>query len=464
MDRMSPLDASFLRVEDAVTHMHIGAVAVFQGPAPSVQEVRAMVTGKLPLVPRYRQKIRFVPGGLGRPVWVDDPYFRLGYHLRQTALPAPGGDHELRNLVGRLMSQQLDRTKPLWEMWTVEGLSDGHWALVSKVHHCMVDGIAGTDLLALLLDAEPTSPDPLPDSWVPRPEPSADELVLRAVLDLARSPGEQVRAARATLRRPRALASSLIDVAKGLTALGGVARPTTRATLTGPIGPHRVWSWAKASLDEVKVVRHSLGGTVNDVVLAVITLGFRELLLSRGEDTFTTVLRSLVPVSVRASGERGVANNRVSAVFAELPVGRSDAVDVLSAIRAQMDGLKDSKQAVAGEALTALSGFAPATLLTLGARLASRLPQRSVHTVTTNVPGPQVPLYAMGRRLLEVFPFVPLGAGIRIGVAVFSYAGRLTFGLTGDYDHARDLDVLAAGIEDGVTAMVKAARGNTAGD
>jgi diacylglycerol O-acyltransferase / wax synthase len=295
MDRMSPLDASFLHVEDAVTHMHIGAVVVFEGPRPTPEEVRAMVAAKLALVPRYRQKVRFVPGGIARPVWVDDPHFRLAYHLRQTALPSPGGDGELRSLVGGIMSQQLDRTKPLWEMWTVEGLSEGHWALVSKIHHCMVDGIAGTDLLALMLDTDPRPTQVEPDRWTPRPEPSADELVVSALVDLARSPGEQLRVVRASLRRPSALVTTLTDLARGLTALGGVARPTTRATLIGPIGPRRRWSWATATLEDVKAVRVGLGGTVNDVVLSAVTLGFRELLSSRGEDLASVTLRCSCP-------------------------------------------------------------------------------------------------------------------------------------------------------------------------
>jgi diacylglycerol O-acyltransferase / wax synthase len=457
VDRMSPQDASFLHVEDAVSHMHIGSVAVFEGPPLSSEELETMVAGKLPLVPRYRQKVRFVPLQLGRPVWVDDPHFNLGYHLRHTALASPGGDRELRNLVGRVMSQQLDRHKPLWEMWMVEGLDQGHWALVSKVHHCMVDGVSGTDLLAVVLDAEPEPARPLAERWEPEPEPSSVQLARDAMVDLVASPYEQLRAARASTRAPRQVVRNLGEVARGLRAWTGVVRPTPRSTLNGPIGPHRRWDWARTTLADVKTVRRALGGTVNDVVLTVLTRGFRDLLLSRDEDVSARVVRTLVPVSVRTPGERGTYNNRVSAMIAALPVGLDDPAARLAAIRTQMDGLKESKQAVAGEVLTSLTGFAPSLLLALGTRVAMRIPQRNVNTVTTNVPGPQVQLFACGRPMIEAFPFVPLASSVRVGVAIFSYNGMLNYGVTGDYDTARDIGVLCSGIEAGMTELLKLA-------
>jgi diacylglycerol O-acyltransferase len=457
MDRMSPLDASFLHLEGPVSPMHIGSVAVFEGPAPPAAELEAMVAGKLPAVPRYRQKVRFVPLDLGRPLWVDDPHFNLGYHVRHTALPSPGGDDELRNLVGRVMSQQLDRTKPLWEMWMVEGMEDGHWAIVSKVHHCMVDGVSGTDLLAVVLDQDPAPPPPEPDQWEPAPEPSNAALFTDAVRDRVVNPYEQFRALRSGLRGPRALRTQLGDVGKGLRSLVTAVRGSPETSLNGPIGPHRRWNWARSTLGDVKVVRTSLGGTVNDVVLTAITQGFRELLLSRGEAVDGREVTTLVPVSVRTPGERGTYNNRVSAMFAQLPVGIADPVERLTSIRAQMDGLKESKQAVAGEVLTSLTGFAPPMLLAVGTRVASRASQRNVNTVTTNVPGPQFPLYAVGRQMLEAFPFVPLGGQIRIGIAIFSYNGMINFGVTGDYDAAPDIGVLCQGVEDGMGELLKAA-------
>ena len=458
MDRMSPLDASFLHIENAVSHMHIGSVAIFEGPAPSYEEFEAMIAGKLPAVPRYRQKVRFVPLQLGRPLWVDDPHFNLGYHLRHTALASPGGDRELRNLVGRVMSQQLDRHKPLWEMWMVDGLDSGHWALVSKVHHCMVDGVSGTDLLTVVLDAEPEPAPALPDDWHAEAEPTDARLVVDALAALVASPYEQLRAARSATRAPRQVLTQFTEVASGLRAWTGVVRRTPPSSINGPIGPHRRWDWARSTIVDVKTVRRALGGTVNDVVLTVLTRGFRDLLMSRGEDVEDRVVRTLVPVSVRTPGERGTYNNRVSAMIAELPVGLASPAARLSAIREQMDALKESKQAVAAEALTSLSGFAPSMLLALGTRVAMRIPQRNVNTVTTNVPGPQSRLFACGRTMVEAFPFVPLASNVRIGVAIFSYNGLLNYGVTGDYDTAPDIAVLCAGVEAGMTELLKLAQ------
>jgi len=457
MDRMSPLDASFLHIENDVNHMHIGSVGIFEGPAPEYGDFADLVAGKLPLVPRYRQRVRFVPLDLGRPLWVDDSHFNLGYHLRHTALPPPGGDRELRNLVGRLMAQQLDRTKPLWEMWMVESLQDGHWALVSKVHHCMVDGVSGSDLLAVLLDPEREPAKPPPDTWRPEPEPSDVRLVSEAVGDLIASPYEQFRAMRAAARGWRQLAGLFGDAARGVASMAGLVRPTVVSSLNGPIGPHRRWDWARTNLADVKRVRATLSGTVNDVVLTVLAHGFRDLIMARDEEPEGRGVRTLVPVSVRMPDEHGVYNNRVSAMFAELPVGIVDPAERLAAIRAQMRGLKESKQAVAGEVLTSLSGFAPALLLAVGTRVAFRIPQRNVNTVTTNVPGPQFPLYACGRQMLEVFPFVPIAGHLRIGVAIFSYNGMLNFGVTGDYDTAADIGVLCRGVEDGMSELLKLA-------
>jgi diacylglycerol O-acyltransferase / wax synthase len=455
MDRMSPQDASFLHIENSVNHMHIGSVGVFEGPAPPYDDIARLVAGKLPLVPRYRQKVRFVPLQIGRPVWVDDPHFNIGYHLRHTALPPPGGDEQLRNLVGRLMAQQLDRNKPLWEMWMVEGLSEGHWAVISKVHHCMVDGVSGTDLLTVVMDVQPEPSPPVPDPWRPGPEPTDVRLLANAVTDLVANPYEQYRAVRATTRGWRQLGGQVRDLGRGLASYAGIIRPNVRSSINGPIGPHRRWDWARTTLADVKTVRKGLGGTVNDVVLSVLTRGFRDLLLARGEPVEDREVRTLVPVSVRADSERGTLNNRVSAMFARLPVGIADPAERLAAIRAQMEGLKESGQAVAGERLVSLSGFAPPMLLALGARVMRGVSQRNVNTVTTNVPGPQFPIYLVGRQMLEVFPFVPLGGGMRVGIAIFSYNGMLNYGVTGDYDTADDIGVLCRAIEDGMSELLK---------
>ena len=473
MDRLSPLDASFLHIEDTdrTVGMHIGSTAVFEGPPPDQDTFARTVESRLSLVPRYRQRVETVPFGLGRPVWVDDVDFALDYHMRRTALPAPGGEAELQRLVARLMSQRLDRTKPLWEMWIVEGLADGQWAMVSKVHHCMVDGISGVELLAVMLDLTPEPPD-LPDPangdvarWDPEPAPSRADLALRTVGELATSQYEQLRVVGSMVRQPRRLLEPAGEVVAGLRSLAGLARPAASA-LSGPIGPHRVVAWAETDLAAIKQVRAALGGTVNDVVLTAITGGFRTLLLSRGEDTTDRVVRTLVPVSVRsaradsgAAAHDGTFDNKVSAMFAELPVSLADPIEVLGVTRRQLGDLKESKQAVAGEALTSLSGFAPPVLLGLGMRVASRVVTRggNLHTVTTNVPGPQLPLYSCGRQLLRAYPYVPIAAPLRIGVAIFSYNGTVTFGITGDHDVSSDIGVLAAGITTAISDLRAAA-------
>ena len=404
----------FRHVEDAVTHMHmhIGSVGIFEGPAPGPGEVQSAVDVRLPQVPRCRQKIRFVPLALGRPAWVDDPHFNLEYYVRRTALRAPGGDEELRNLVGRVMSQPLDRAKPLWEMWVAEGLDDGRWALVSKTHHCMVDGVSGTDLMSVILSKEREATAAVDDGWEPAPEPSSGALVTHALAQRAASPFEGLRTVLSAARGPRRVARQTVDVARGFANLRTFLSPNPSSTLNGPIGPHRRWDWARARLVDIKQIRALHGGTINDVVLAAITGGFRELLLSRGETVEGRVIRTLVPVSVRADDARGTYDNKVSAMFAQLPVELEDSVERVHSLHEQMQDLKESGQAVAAERLTALGGFAPAMLLALGGRVATRLPQSTINTVTTNVPGPQYPLYLAERRMLEAFPFVPLGGHV----------------------------------------------------
>ena len=457
MDRMNPLDASFLAIEDDKNPMHIGSVAIFEGPAPTYGDVVRMVASKLPLVPRYRQKVRMVPLQLGRPVWVDDPHFQILYHIRHTAVPSPGSEEQLRNLAGRVFAQNLDRGKPLWEMWIVEGLKGGRWALISKVHHAMVDGVSGADLLQVILDKDPSVVDPVIDDWNPPREPTAVEVLADATINRVMEPIEALRGLPALARSPLPGGMSLGDVGRSLRAYSSIMLGKN-VDLNGPIGPHRRWSWAKSSLADIKNIRMALPGTVNDVVLAVITRGFRDLLLGRGADLEGRVVRTLVPVSVRSPEEKGVHNNRVSGMFPGLPVGIEDPVERLEDIRRQMDGLKESKMAVAGDSLINLGGFAPPMLLALGTRLASRMPQRTLNTITTNVPGPQIPLYIQGRQLLEAYPYVPIQGNVRIAIAIFSYLGGMNFGVTGDYDTTADIDVLTRGIEAGMQEYLEIAR------
>ncbi|HET9077682.1 MAG TPA: wax ester/triacylglycerol synthase family O-acyltransferase [Acidimicrobiales bacterium] len=458
-ERLSPLDASFLHVEDGVTHMHIGSVSIMEGPPPVFDDLRDMVASKLPLVRRYRQVVKRVPLDLGRPVWADDPFFNIDYHLRHTALPSPGSDAQLSNLVGRVMAQQLDRNRPLWEMWMVEGLPGDRWAIISKVHHCMVDGVAGSDLLGLILDVSPDPVRTAPQPWIPALPPAGWELAADAVTAMLTSPFEMGRVLRARTRIPRRIVSEAAGTLSGLVDAAASMRGRSSTSLNGPIGPHRRWVWGSVSVAEVKEVRRRFGGTFNDVVLALVTGGFRSLLEKRGEDV-DLPLRTLVPVSVRGRDHRGMAvgdgsmANRVSAMFAELPVHIPDPLDRLRSLSAQMADLKRSKQALAGETLTSLSGFAPPLLLSLAGRLGTKVPQRTINTVTTNVPGPQIPLFALGRRMLQVYPYVPLGIQMRTGVAIFSYDGSVGFGITGDYDTAPDIDVLASAVQTGVAELL----------
>jgi WS/DGAT/MGAT family acyltransferase len=452
MEWMSAIDSSFLHVENATTPMHIGGVSIFEGPAPGFDDLRAMVAGKLDLVPRYRQRIRSVPLAAGSPAWIDDRHFSLDYHLRHTAIPPPGSEEQLRQMAARVFSQQLDRNKPLWELWVVEGLSGGRWALLSKVHHCMVDGVAATDLMSVMFSD--TTARPGGGDWSAEHDPSSFEVLIRALARMA-SPGGQLEMLRRALGAPISTLRAAVEVAKATAAAGPSMRPVAASSLTGPIGPHRRWSWADAGLADVKRIRAAFGGTVNDVVLTLITNGFRQLLDSRGETIATDrVVRTMVPVSVRRAGERGVYNNRVSAVFAGLPVGLADPVARLDQIRSEMDGVKQSKQAVAGDVLTSLSGFAPPLLLALGSRLVTLSPRLNMHTATTNVPGPQQPVQTLGRRMIASYPFVPVVGSIRIVVAIFSYDGGLYFGVTGDYDGAPDIDVLTEGIRSGMDDLL----------
>ena len=466
MERLSPLDVSFLHIEDAdrTAHMHVASIAIFEGPAPAQEEFSRTLNGRLHVVPRWRQRVQRVPFQLARPVWVDAVDFDLDYHLRRTALAAPGSELELRRLVGRICSQRLDRTKPLWEIWVVEGLAYGRWAMVNKAHHCMVDGVSGTELLGLLLDLTPDTPRHGPVEWRPHAVTPRD-VTLDAARSLATDTGEQLRAVRSALRTPAHAIRDVAEIVAGVRSLSGSVRTKSDTGLTGPIGSHRVVAWGDATLADVKLVRNALGGTVNDVVLTAITNGFSELLASRGESVDGRSVRTLIPVSVRASRDDraatgdGTFNNKVSIMFAALPVCIADPAERLAFIREQLYGLKQSNQAVAGEALTSMSAVAPDALVSLAARAVARAKgPTAVETVTTNVPGPQVPLYSLGRRMQRVYAYVPIAAQMRFGVTIFSYDGEVTFGVTGDHDASPDVDVLARGIRDGLADLVTIAK------
>jgi diacylglycerol O-acyltransferase len=476
-DRLTALDASFLHLEDASAHMHVAGVTIFEGEPPSYDELLAHIEGRLSLVPRFRQKLRYVPLGQGRPVWVDDPHFNLRYHVRATALPPPGSEEQLKHLASRVFAQQLDRTKPLWEIWLVEGLGrkDGatapesaagngdqsdeekpRFALLSKTHHALVDGVAGVDITAVLFDTAAEPETPTADSvWVPRPEPTSMQLLGDALIERAVQPAEIVRSARAAFRAPRRLVSKGID---SLGAVGALARTGLGAPpspLNVDIGPHRRFDWVRTDLDEVKQIKNALGGTVNDVVVAVVTGALRRFFERRGEQVDAMQLKAMVPVSVRREEEYGMTGNRVAAMMAPLPIYEADPVERLSIVSDALGDLKQSGMAVGAEVLTQLSGFAPPTVLAQAGRLQSR--QRFFNLVITNVPGPQIPLYILGRQLVDIFPMAPLAQRQALCIAIMSYHGRLNFGLLGDYDAMGDLEVLAQGIHDSLDELRAAA-------
>src|ERR1017187_4779609 len=453
MEQMSALDAGFFFVEHENVPMHLGSLAMFEGPAPAYDDLIKLLSAKLHLVPRYRQVVRTMPLQIFRPVWTDDEHFEISYHVRHAAVPAPGGPEQLRTLAARIFAQRLDRARPLWEAWLLEGIEGGRWALISKVHHCMVDGIGGTDLMTVGFYLARGAGRGGPVPWEPEPGPWVADLLAGGVRDTVDWSLRQLSGAPGLLRQWLSAPGDLVDFGRGLTVSARrLVEPSARS-LVGPVGPHRRWAWATASLAEVKEIRSHLGGTVNDVLLAVITRGFRDLLEARGELADELVVRSLVPVSVRGQDERGLITNRVSAVLANLPVSEPDPARRLTLLRAQMDDLKSTYQAVGAQILTEMLGFAAPTLLALGSRAAFSLPQPLVQTVTTNVPGPRFPLYILGRRMEGAYPYVPIGNNVRISVAIFSYLEQFAFGITADYDAVADLDVLAEGIGLGVAEL-----------
>lgn len=462
MQQLKPLDAAFVDAEDSDRNASfaIGSIAVFEGPPPAYDEFVSALFARLPLIPQYRRKLRKVPLAIGPPVWVDDPHFDLRYHVRETALPSPGGPEQLQALMARVMAQRLDRDYPLWEYWLVQGLDQDRWALITKVHHCMVDGVSGADMYQAILDLSP-EPGPLPaiQDEPAASEPSSLSIAAQATANLALLPVHEAGAVQRALADPGHAVRQAATTLRGLARYARALPPAPRSSLSGSIGRQRRYTWVRASLDDAKTIKNELGGTVNDVFLAAVTSGFRNLLLARGEQPTPAMVRSLVPVSVRLAGEEGIYENRVSALVADLPVDISDPAERLAAVISQMTALKASSESQAGEAFVGLRRYTPFALASLFVRAVLSLPQREIVTITTSVPGPQVPLYALGRRLVEIIPYVPIATTLRTGVCIFTYCGQVTVGITGDYDTTPDLDVLARGIEHGFAELLTAARG-----
>jgi hypothetical protein len=489
-DRLSPLDASFLFAEDRTRAMHVGGVMTFAPPASVEVDMEAFVAligRRLPLVPRFRQKVREVPGHLGLPVWVDDPDFDLDYHVRRSALPRPGTDAQLRELVGRLIARRLDRARPLWEIYLVEGLADGRFAVVTKTHHAMVDGLASMDVGALLLDTTPEPRQTADVPWLPAPEPSALELATDAVIEAWRRPrtvfdvaaraGSDVREVVAGVERAMA---TLVSATSG--------RPVH--PLNTVTGEQRRFATAATTLADHRAVRAVCGGTVNDVVLAVVTGALRGWMMTRGEPLQEGAsVRALVPVSIRSrradpagnggntsavaegrtaavteggtaavtEGGTAAMGNRISAYFVELPVGEADPLRRLAQVSAAMATHKAEGQAVGATTLIRLAGLAPPTLHSLGVRLASQFSSQLYNVLVTNVPGPSRPLYAMGARMLDMYPVVPLAGGQAVSIGITSYDGGMHYGLNADRDAMPDVDVLAAALTDALAELVAAA-------
>ena len=451
-DRLSGLDSSFLQLERGGAHMHVASTMVFEGSTPAYEDFAEHVLSRLHLVPRFRQRLRFVPFGQGRPIWIDDPHFNIRYHVRHTALPAPGSDEQLRNLAARVFSQRLDRSKPLWEMWLVDGLEGDRFALIGKSHHALVDGVSGVDITTVLFDAAPDPPEPVErEQWVPGPEPSDSQLFAEALIERATSPAEIARGVRALLRGPRQAIAAAEQVIAAVGSFAGAGLAAPASPFNVEIGPYRRFAWVRGDLDDFKQTKNQLGGTVNDVVLAAVTGALGRYLRARGHSTNGLELRAMVPISVRSDDEHGALGNRVSAMMAPLPVWCEDPAERMKIVTETMGDLKKSRQAAGADVLTGLADFAPPTIIGQAARLQSR--QRFFNLVVTNVPGPQFPLYLLGNKMEATYPMVPLAGRQAVCVGIMSYDGQVNFGLIGDYDAIPGLDSLAEDLEAEIDAL-----------
>ena len=457
LDRLTAVDASFLTNESSSSHMHIGAILIFEGPPPKYTDLVEHVRKRLPLVPRFRQKLVVPPLEAGRPLWADDVNFNLTYHIRHTALPDPGGEAQLKQLAGRIFSQQLDRSKPLWEMWLAQNLERDRFAILTKTHHAMVDGISGVDIGTVLFDLErDAKPLELEDDWVPQPEPGTTELVARGIADAVATPIKIAERAVDVVRNPETTARKAVEALEGVGEIvSAFADPAPDIPLNDEIGPHRRYVWARSELATFKQIKDSIGGTVNDVVLAVITGALRRWLHGRGIRTEGLELRALVPVSIRAEDERGNLGNRIALMRGPLPVYIEDPVRRLRTISDAMAGLKRSKQALGAEVISRFNDFAPPTLLAQAARI--NFSTRLFNLIVTNVPGPQMPLYVLGKELEEVFPVAFLPQNHALAVAIMSYHGKVGFGLLADYDSMKDIEVVSNGLNESLAELEAAA-------
>jgi diacylglycerol O-acyltransferase / wax synthase len=451
--QLSPLDAAFLEIEDADPHvtLSIGSVAVAEGSAPAQDELVAMFTALLPLIPRYRQRVRRVPLDLGPPVWVDDPRFDPAQHFHRVALPEPGDESTLCDLIALLMSERLERDRPLWECWVIEGLDAGRWAVLSKVHHCLADGMAGNPLHEVFFH-EVTPPGETAEAE-PEPEPGTAQLLLGALRRLVTDPFDEAAFAAGRLLAPRELARQVADATQGFGALAAALIPVAPSSLSGPLGQQRQYELAHVSLSEVVTISKTFHVTVNDVVLAAVSAAFREVLLSRGEEPAPDVARTLVPVSVQGSGNAGSMGRQMSVMLPLLPVDLGDPALRLVAVHRRLNELKRHREADAGVAVMSSAAHGPFAPIALGIRIAARLPHRNLVSVATNVPGPRHRLSILGREVVDLYPYVPIATRLRTGVAVLTYRDRMTFGITADLSSAPERRLLADAIERDIAAL-----------
>lgn len=461
MDRLTPLDVWFLHVEDGIDHMHMALVAVLEGPCPEHADVLADVAGRLDRIPRYRQRVRWAPLGLANPVWVDDLDFDVAFHVRRATTRPPGDDAALADLVGRLVGRELDRTRPLWEIWVVDGLAEGRWATIMKVHHSLTDGVGGSALVSVLVDASAGVPAPQPSLWHPEPAPSTLGLLVddwRTRLD----PTPARRAAAHALRSPGTTLDRMRGVVTGALTYARDLPPTSPTVLNGPLHASRRWWPASVARDAVDAIRRDRQVSLNDVALTIVTGGFRDLLLAHGESVEDRDVRSLVPVNLRRLERDGVLHNRVGAMVADLPVGIADPSQRLDVVHERLAALKASGETQVTASIVETSAHLPWPPVTTAMRAAARLlhthVQRNVNTVTTNVPGPPGPLWWMGRRILRSWPVTPIGEAVRVGVAIYSYTDAVTFGVTTDREAVPDGHLVARGIERDLEVLAAASR------
>ncbi len=461
--RLSAPDRTFLDLEKPNTHMHVAATAIFESASLKtaaggldIERLRSYVASRLHLIPRYRQRLAHVPLS-NHPVWVDDQHFNIHYHVRHTSLPKPGGIDLLKRLSGRIMSQQLDRAKPLWEFWVIEGLDGGDkFALFQKAHHCMIDGISGVDLMTVLMS--PSADDSFESIALrrPRPVPSSFDLVSGEIMRRVREPLSLLGELPDAVVRPRrALRTLREDVEAVGEAIGATMTTTSETPFNKPIGPHRRFDWCEMKLADVKAVKDSLGGTVNDVVLATATGAVRRFLQAKDIDCSTLNIRANVPVSVRAKEERGTLGNRIALWMTDLPVDEEDPVVRIERIRRTTEELKHSKQALGAQVLASVSELTASTLLSLAVRLSTR--SRPFNLVVTNVPGPQMDLYMLGSRMVEIYPMVNLLENQGLGIALFSYAGKLFWGVLADWELVPDLDFFVEALRESFSELSAAA-------